>query len=94
MFRDNVRLQLTPLNFSSLPSLALFCALRHALALACLWLERSPPSRWGGLFIAAAALRGSCPAFALKEKEDNEQKTSNREAREKSRDQVQHVMYY
>jgi hypothetical protein len=41
---------------------------------------------------AAATLRGSRAAFALKEKKDNEEKTSNRESGEKSRDQVQRVM--
>ena len=49
---------------------------------------------WGGLLFAARTLRCSPAPFALKEKKDNQEKTSNREAREKSRDQVQRVMYY
>jgi hypothetical protein len=40
------------------------------------------------LLFVAATLRGSRAAFALKEKKKNQEKTSNREAREKSRDQV------
>jgi hypothetical protein len=44
--------------------------------------------------IAAATLRGSRAAFALKKKKENQEKAGNREAREKSRDQVQRVMYY
>ena len=49
---------------------------------------------WGVTIGRGAYLRCSPAPFALKEKKDNQEKTSNREACEKSRDQVQRVMYY
>jgi hypothetical protein len=51
-------------------------------------MAKVPPTR---LIIAAISLRGSRASFPSKEKKENE-KTSNREAREQISEQVQHVM--
>ena len=54
-------------------------------------LPSDPLQQW--LLFAASSLHGSCAVLPSKEKKENEQ-TSNREAREKISEKVQHVMDY